>query len=158
MNFRMERYGISGHDVSNLSSRWLKTVRKDCEWEKFDEFLFWCSVEGYKPGMKLGRINQNQPHGPGNSFWYDKKELFQKRHKEEIEQRTGFCLGCEKACPNRGNGCDFWKSHFIKNWNQNISTSKKLRRNRPEEETVGRETFVYEHPDLIREGIVFGKA
>ena len=158
MNFRLDRYGISGHDVSNLSSRWLKTVRKDCEWETFDEFLFWCSVEGYKPGMKLGRINQNQPHGPGNSFWYDKKELFQKRHKEEIEQRTGFCMGCEKTCPNRGNGCDFWKSHFIKNWNQNISTSKKLRRNRPEEETVVRETFVYEHPDLIREGIVFGKA
>lgn len=161
MSFYNERYGIDGQSVTNLAARWARTIKKDCEWESLDAFLFWCSVSGHKAGLKLGRINQNQPHGPGNSFWYDVEELEQKRIQEEIEQRTGFCKGCKNTCPNRGNGCDNWKSYFVKNWNDNISTSKKLRRNRPEEIAYEREIqmkFVYEHPDLVREGIVYGKA
>lgn len=157
MKHRKGRYGIPGKEVDNLCCRWDRTVSKDCDWENVDAFIFWCSVNGYKPGLKLGRINQYQPHGPGNSFWYDQEELEKQRKEQEIAQREGFCQNCAKTCPNRGNGCDEWKQHYVKNWNQNISTSKKLRRNQPSvthQETC--EKFVYEHPDLIREGIIFG--
>ena len=65
-----------------------------------------------------------------------------------IADESPFCEKCKNdSCPSKDLGCKDWKAYFIKNWNQNISTY------RPDDKVE--KIFRYEHPDLIREGIVW---
>ena len=48
----------------------------------------------------------------------------------------------------RGDGCKAWEKYFIDNWNKNIMKSIGNHKKQ-------RQFFRYEHPDLVREGIVF---
>lgn len=60
-----------------------------------------------------------------------------------------FCRNCTRDdCPTNGDGCKAWETYFIDNWNKNIM---KLWKNHKKQ----RQFFRYEHPDLVREGIVF---
>lgn len=56
------------------------------------------------------------------------------------------CEKCGVHCPE--NGCVVWKRYFIQNRNKHISEA-------PAAKPMVREFFRYEHPDLVREGIVF---
>ena len=56
------------------------------------------------------------------------------------------CDSCEKVCPAEGRGFRLWQDWFVRSWNDNISV-------KPKKQT--KEVFRYEHPDMIREGIVF---
>jgi hypothetical protein len=46
--------------------------------------------------------------------------------------------------------CDGWEEQFIKNWNEKIYYPKPPQKPEPK-----KMVFRYEHPDLVREGIVF---
>lgn len=60
--------------------------------------------------------------------------------------RKSPCDSCDKVCAAEGRGCGPWRDYFVRNWNENISV-------KPKKQT--KEVFRYEHPDMIREGIVF---
>lgn len=148
------RYGLDALDVSNLRRRWCRTVRDDCTFECFDDFLLWCSDNGYQKSYELRRRNVFQPHGPGNSYFWSAKEEKEEKAEETKSEKpdSQFCRNCQKECTN-SMGCADWQKWFIKNWNDRISISPKLRGN-----VQVRSTWQYVHPDLIREGIVYGKA
>ena len=55
------------------------------------------------------------------------------------------CNNCDRVCPD--GGCKAWREWFPENWNENISIAPKEPRDKL--------FFRYEHPDLVREGIVF---
>lgn len=152
-NYR-SRYGIPGNEIANLSKRWQRKISKDCEWEDFNSFLFWCSVSGYKKGRELRRNDPESPHGPGNSYWYSLDEKRKREEQERIRQKklrqSTFCQGCSRVCQNNGSGCKEWEEWFVKNWNRNIH-----RKPKEPEAPQGKQYFRYEHPDLVREGIVF---
>lgn len=57
------------------------------------------------------------------------------------------CKICDKACPD--GGCKAWRDWFVQNWNDNITIAP--------QEPRDRQFFRYEHPDLVREGIAYGK-
>ena len=71
------------------------------------------------------------------------------RPGQYISSESPFCRNCTRDdCPTNGDGCKAWETYFIDNWNKNIM------------KTIGnhkkqRQFFRYEHPDLVREGIVF---
>jgi hypothetical protein len=64
-------------------------------------------------------------------------------YQESVRKNSLYCRMYKKICPGNGGGCQAWKEWYVRNWNENINTH-------PE----GRQKFQYEHPDLIREGIV----
>lgn len=65
---------------------------------------------------------------------------------EPTKTITDICEGCVKECSSGGlPGCAEWRKRFIDNWNRNICKCIKPKR----------EHFCYEHPDLVREGIIW---
>ena len=52
-----------------------------------------------------------------------------------------------------GVGCDEYRAWWKKNWDQNIYVAPK--KPEPKPATEGSQMFRYEHPDLVREGIVW---
>lgn len=66
-----------------------------------------------------------------------------------IDSESPFCRNCTRDdCPTNGDGCKAWETYFIDNWNKNIMKSIGNHKKQ-------RQFFQYEHPDLVREGIVF---
>lgn len=153
-----DRYGIPGPDVKNLISRFYRRLQ-DSDWESADNFVKWCSENGWKSGLRLCRSDTSKPHGPENSFFKNSEMTVRavaadkRRRKEERKNGVSqFCEGCKEKCRNTAIGCDRYREWFIKNWNENISIAKPAEKiPEPEKPMVWR----YEHPDLVREGIVF---
>ena len=155
-NYR-ERYGIPGLDVSNLIRRFYRRLY-DSDWEKADDFVKWCSENGYKNGLRLCRIDKSKPHGPENSYFLTPEKSAKgiaedkRRRKEERKNIVSpFCEGCQKKCRSAAYGCDEYREWFIKNWKQNIRIAKPD----AEEKQNTVKVWRYEHPDLVMEGIVF---
>lgn len=147
-----EQHGLDRKDVLLIYSRY-KRIRSDSRWKSWDDFLDWAIKNGWGKGYELRKHNESKPHGPKNSYFYSVKEETQRRHEKVLADRTivsRFCQGCVKHCPSHGRGCHEWAEYYMKNWNDNIYTPA------PEPEYKGRMKFRYEHPDLIREGIVYG--
>ena len=153
-----DRHGIPGEDVKHLIRRFYRYFM-DSDWYNADHFVKWCSENGWQKGLHLCRIDKAKPHGPDNSF-FKTRELTKKaqlednrRRKEERKKLVSpFCEGCTTGCTNTAIGCDEYRAWFAKNWNQNIRVAKPAEV-KPEPE--GPMVFRYEHPDLVREGIVF---
>lgn len=152
------RHGLSGLDVTNLIRRFYRRLY-DSGWETADEFVKWCSENGYASGLRLCRKDTAKPHGPDNSFFKTPdsikraiKEENRRRKEERKSLVSPFCIGCQKGCSNQTVGCKEYRAWFAKNWNQNISIAL----NKPV--TVAQEgpmVWRYEHPDLVREWIVW---
>ena len=149
-----DRYGISGPDVTNLIRRFYRYFL-DSDWERADDFVKWCSENGWQKGLRLCRFDTSKPHGPENSYFKSpemnavKKADIRRRKEERKNGESPFCKGCTEGC-REGVGCERWRQHFIMNWNKNIHV--------PSEKPVvqkGPTVFRYEHPDLVKEGIVF---
>lgn len=128
----------------------------DSDWERADDFVKWCSENGWKKGLRLCRLDTSKPHGPENSFFKTPEmtvkamEADIRRRKEERKSLVSpFCEGCTEAC-RKGVGCERWQQYFVKNWNKYIHVP-------PVKPVVeeGPMVFRYEHPDLVREGIGF---
>lgn len=114
----------------------------DSEWESFESFASWSLENKWCTGKTLYKLNEMKPHGPENSYWYLKNQ-------EVPDSENALCLACSrKYCPGNNIGCKPWRDAWIKNWNENICIRK-------QETQQKREAFQYEHPDLVREGIVF---
>lgn len=146
-NFR-DRYGLSGTEIGNLNRRWHR-IKKDCTWETFDDFVLWCAQTDYKPRMQLVKRLKSLPHGPNNSVFLELSEIMklqQARYtkQQEITAESRFCKGCLRVCPPCG--CADWKKWYIQN------LDSRIHKNIPKKTVVD---FRYEHPDLVREGIVF---
>lgn len=143
-----DRYGIPGVEISNLSRRWYN-IKNDCTWRTFDDFVFFAATHGYRKGLFLRKRVEFKPHGDDNSFFFDREEEKKLQAERIALQKQGnrYCRGCKEKCPGSGIGCSAWKKWFIENWNRNICKNP-----RTETNTVA---FAYEHPDLVREGIVW---
>lgn len=132
----------------NLKERWRKKVENDqTGWADFDDFVRWCVENGFEKGRQMRKANPNKPHSPANSFFYNPNE------------RTGVCTGCKQKCPADGHGCSVWQERWVRNWDNNIRSQPKAEPEVPKqpEKPPQREKFRYEAPDLIREGITFGR-
>lgn len=148
------RYCLEPLDVRRLKRMWNDNVQHDNDgWQCFDDFALWSSDMGYAKGMYMKKRNELMHHSPENSYyWAAGYQYHEQPEKPDDTNISPFCKGCEKNCVN-SMGCADWQKWFAKNWNENISISKKLKQNVPV-----RMTWKYEHPDLIREGIAYGKA
>ena len=155
-----DRYGISGKDVTNLVRKFYRRLY-DSDWERADDFVKWCSENGYESGLWLCRYDESKPHGPENSYFRVpkiRKSIKEDKCRRKEERKnfvSPFCVGCQNFCPGSGScGCEEWQEYFKNNWDKNISIAPK----KPEPKSVVQEgpmVFRYEHPDLVREGIVF---
>lgn len=162
-----DRYGIPAHEVDNLSSKFKKQNLKE-GFGTFDKFVRFCAASGYKHGMLMRRYDPEEPHGPDNTYFiqreetdYSKKERERKcsaqirknvsAEKKPRYNREGICAGCKKECRASGWGCSEYQRKFVENWNTNIHRKKP----EPPVDLNKPMIFRYEHPDLIREGIVF---
>ncbi len=152
-----DRYGIPGAEVSNLSKR-LSVLHGKENWASFDAFVKWCSENGYQKGIMLRRHDPSKPHSPENSYFGINTRTQIRENSEKFHEfrqnSSPFCVGCEKECPRNGaGGCNEWVDYFLKNWNQNIHVPPP--KPEPVEDPNTTKMFRYEHPDLVREGIVF---
>ena len=150
------RYCLEPLDVRRLKRMWNDNVRYDNDgWQCFDDFTLWSSDMGYAKGMYLKKRNELMHHSPENSYFGDSiQEVAQNRERKKRETRaikSPFCEGCQNECSNIARGCEEYQKWFAKNWNENIRIAK------PEvkEKSNSVQFFRYEHPDLVREGIVF---
>ena len=154
-----DRYGIPGASVKHLIRKFYRYLR-DSDWYNADAFVRWCSENDWQKGLRLCKKDTSMPHGPDNSF-FKKPEMTVRAKAEDVRRRkeerknlvSPFCVGCEKNCSHTASGCEEWQEYFQKNWDQNIHIAPK----KPEQKTVeeGPQVFRYEHPDLVRKGIVF---
>lgn len=141
------RYGLPGKQIGNLREFWNRKQLKQSGFDSFDTFAKWSSENGFQPYAQLRRNEPNEPHGPDNSFWYVKPP-YQPVPKHDYTCK--FCEGCTKGtCQKLLGGCKEWRKWFVDNWNENICRKPKPK------EPAKKEYFRYEHPDLVREGIVF---
>ena len=143
-----DRYGVSGAEIENLRRRWAR-IKDDSTWYSFDDFLFWCSEQDYQPRMVLVKKLKSLPHGPDNSSFCEMSEIMKRikkmaPKKKEISVESEYCKGCQRVCP--AGGCADWQKWYQENWNT------KIHKNVRTHTTV---EFRYEHPDMIREGIIW---
>lgn len=113
------------------------------EFENFSDFLAWCEESGYESGAKLMRRDSEKPFSRENCYWssdyisetYDKERAIR---AAEWERGVG---------PIR----EMLRSEI----------DAQLRKQEQEKEIEiqrnGRQMWFYEHPDLVREGIVWRK-
>ena len=146
-----DRYGIPAHEVDNLSSRFKRNKLKET-FGSFDNFLKFCAEQGYQPGMGMYRYYPNEPHSPENTFFHARPNKPEPKAKPEKPEQKDICSTfCKKKkCDASGAGCAEYKKRWAENWNKNIH--RKITESKVPNRTM---VFRYEHPDLIREGIVF---
>jgi hypothetical protein len=124
---KKDRFGWDAESVELMYYRYKYLVNKGypMEWNNFDEFLLWCK-NGFQPGMALHRIDVNLPYGPNNCKWVPMT------------------------------GSEEYKKKMAARWDH-IMTPIRERYKQQIQETKNRkkEYFRYEHPDLVREGIVW---
>lgn len=151
---KLSRYGISVQEVNNLHRRFLRLKLAE-GFGTFDDFLKWCSENEYEQDKELRRYDDHEPHGPENSFFFQKNRKTDNPKKpgpKETGVTSPFCQGCEKSCP--GDGCNAYKKWWVDNWNEHISTSPKLL---PEPEPDDkRRVWRYHHPDDVRRAMANG--
>lgn len=161
-----DRYGIAGKDISNLYCRYRTRIKDDSTFESFDDFLRWVSESGFRKGCWIVKKNESLPHGWDNSDWVEvvrarpvqeKTEPSEEQTETEPETVRDFCKNCNRKelfCQyNHKSGCKSWQENFERYWNKYIHREVKLPEKKPEKKA--KEYFRYEHPDLVREGIVF---
>ena len=144
-------FGFDSKETENLRARFRKIWKEDKAWTTAEDFMKWAAESGYETGMHLRKHNDALPHGPDNSYWLDRgSENSRLRLTIEMKNGSEYCKGCDKKICDNGVGCKGWQKWFKKNWNKNIYVP-------PVKPVVqeGPMVFRYEHPDLVREGIVF---
>jgi hypothetical protein len=148
-----DRYGIPGSEVKNLAKRYYTQQLAEGFYD-LDTFLLWCSQNGYKKGLALKKRVETLPHSTENSYFEDyaahKQERSEKFHAD-MSISNPLCRECTTECG--GTGCAEWQEYFKENWNRNIHVKPAKQVQTVVEE--GPMVFRYEHPDLVREGIVW---
>ena len=151
-----DRYGIEGKDIKNLNERYQTRIKGDSTFESFDDFLRWVSESGYRKGCRIVKKNENLPHGWDNTTWAENRPKETKKEesaeaKAKPDAVRDYCSDCERAgayCSYDGKvGCKEYQENFERYWNKYIHRKVDIPKKK--------EFFRYEHPDLVREGIVF---
>ena len=111
-----ERYGISSADVTHLIRRFYRYFR-DSDWQNADDFVRWCSENGWQKGLKLCRKDKERLHGPDNSYFQTpemtvraKKEDIRRRKEERKNTVSPFCDRCQKKCTKIASGCEEYRA------------------------------------------------
>ena len=157
-----DRHGLTGEEIQSLSNKFYIMNGRE-NWDSFDDFLLWCQDNGYRKDRRMRRINNKLPHSKENSYFHlagdstPPQKAVQESEKKHlpsyIDAESPLCQNCKKKeCCNIADGCVQWKECFVKNWNRNICRAVK-QMVRPAEQV-----FRYEHPDLVREGIVWAES
>lgn len=143
------RHGLSSDEVMIMKSK-LQKMRKGgaTDWETVDQFCKWAVEKGYKPGMRIKKYYDFLPHSMENSYFVHTGQKVEERHPTFVDSESPCCKNCDEDCDAAAFGCAKWRAYFVKNWNENIYRSQ------PAARPVN-VVFRYEHPDLVREGIVF---
>lgn len=126
----------------NALRRIYASIEQDSTFYAWEAFIDWAWATEWRTRMELYKRDMKQPHGPDNSYWYHSR-------MDRPDVISPFCEGCTITCPGNRTGCLKWREYYVKNWNQNICR-------KPKPKIAKREVFQYEHPDLVREWIVFG--
>ena len=151
MGYCVPMFGFDSNETKNLRTRFSKIPKEDKEWTSPEDFIKWAKESGYITGLHLRKHDKTLPHGPKNSFWLIKgPEETMRRFISELRKGSEFCKECVRECSGNGMGCKDWQKYYTENWNKNIHVP-------PVKPVVqeGPMVFRYEHPDLVREGIVF---
>lgn len=138
--------GFDACETKQLSQRYHQYIKQDCTWQSREEFIAWCSEVDYISGARLRKYDETKPYGPDNAYFYVRTEP---APEPEPPLENCPCDGCENpvvCCESHG--CGKWGNWFLRNWDENIHREIV----RPAEK---RGKFQYEHPDLVREGIVW---
>lgn len=117
-------------------------IREDSTFSTFDDFQNWATGK-HRAGHTIYKLCDSKPHSPKNSYWY----YISKTPPKDI--KSPICEICDHTmlvCNNVG--CARYRERFVKNWNENICI-------KPKKVRETKDYFRYEHPDLVREGIVF---
>ena len=143
------RYGLSSEEVMIMKSKLFKARKHgSTDWADLDEFCKWAVGVGYKPGMRLRKHNTELPHSIKNSYFAEPGRGEPERHETFIDAESPFCQQCTNFdCNIVPFGCKKWRNYFIKNWNEHIHRKQPVQKRT--------QVFRYEHPDLVREGIVW---
>lgn len=133
--------------VNAIGKRWDLGLLAGSGWTDRESWIRWAYENGYKKGYHLGKFDDRKPHGPENSFFYESEAKMESDRKAKARN---LCSECTLPCP--AEGCAQWREWFVKNWDKNIYRKPN---NALKEETERKVRFFqYEHPDLVREGIV----
>lgn len=124
------RYGFTEDEVEVLSLRWSMMQRSgySVEFESFDAFLKWAKGK-FDYGLTLERIDRHKGWNPQNCRWYNP----QKNEADLADRRQQAIRWEHMMAPLR----------------------KKYAKQLQAIEANKRQFFRYEHPDLVREGIVW---
>ena len=125
---------------------------REHSWEDFEAFVKWALETGVWKGAFLRKKDENSPHGPDNSYWSDEPFTGNRIFPKHELTHSPFCDGCARDTEHGCAGCDKWQEYFVKNWNQRIHVKLNLPEKPVWDNNGGK--FCYEHPDLIREGIL----
>lgn len=127
-NYR-NKYNWDQDRVENMYNRWMYLVKqgKPTEWKNFEEFLRWCKAT-YEPGTSLHRIDEVKPYCPTNCEWKPMTNSVQ------------------------------YRKHLADKWDRIMVPIRQRyeKQIREVQEKKAQQYFRYEHPDLVREGIVWG--
>jgi hypothetical protein len=107
----------------------------------FQDFVNWSKKNGYKYGRRLRRIDNSLDYSPDNMEWVD---LEMASPSSEIQNQRAIAKWNRFVEPIRERFRDELELLV------EMERQKKIR-----EEQQVREFFRYEHPDLVREGIVY---
>ena len=123
------RHGFTEDEVQVLELRWgmMKRSGYSVEFESFDAFLRWAKGK-FDYGLTMERIDKHKGWSPENIRWYSPQK--------------------ETALTDRRQQAVRWEKMM-----QPIR--KKYAKQLAQIESNKRQFFRYEHPDLVREGIVF---
>ena len=124
------RYGFTSDEVYILKLIWRQIQRSgyNIEFASPDEFIQW-SRGKYDYGLTLERIDKHKGWGPDNCRFFNPRK--------------------------DGNSLEYNKSMAIA-WEQMMQPlRKKYAKQLKQNEANKRQFFRYEHPDLVREGIVW---
>lgn len=132
----------------NLQYWWRKMTETGvpCLFDSSGEFAQWSVKNGYEYGKRLRRIDSKLEYSPDNCVWVDlpsSGEQNSRSRKHTVQKLVAQWDDFVK--PIR----ECYKVEL-----EQIAMGK-VTVNAVKEEPKKRQTFCYEHPDLVREGILF---
>lgn len=125
------RAGFDKKKMDALYHKWGRVKKSgiSIEFKDFDEFVNFAAAAGYDYGKKLVRLNRNGPYSQENCVFKSPEES-DEYHKMLVSK---------------------WESIMSPIRERFKEELAEIERRKPK----GKQYFRYEHPDLVREGIVF---
>ena len=131
------------NEISKAMYYWWRKLRDTKApnlFDSFGEFCNWSVANGYEYGTVLRRIDPSLAYSPDNCIWSElqyRKKFTQSELKEYIARWDNFVNPIRERFRNE------------------LEAVQNSAEEQPRRIPKVRETFKYEHPDLVREGIVW---